>query len=73
MGRVGTGVSRGYPEPQRVTGSFPARGDPARAFPPRAPPGYLFSGDAEHAKPRGAVQGGNPMAADGDDGSRGFS
>lgn len=27
--------------------------DPARAFPPRTPPGYLFSGDAEHAKAGG--------------------
>ena len=46
MGRVSGGVVfRGGPEPPRVTGSFPARGDPARAFPPRAPPGYLFSGE----------------------------
>ena len=45
MGRVDAGGSRGCPEPLWVTGSFPARGDPARAFPPRTPPGYLFSGD----------------------------
>jgi len=50
MARVSGGVVRGGLEPLRVTRSFPARGDPARAFPPRAPPGYLFSGDAGHAK-----------------------
>ena len=49
-GRASGAVFRGGLEPPRVTGSFPARGHPARAFPPRAPPGYLFSGDVEHAK-----------------------
>ena len=50
MARVSGAVFRGGLEPPQVTGSFPARDHPARAFPPRAPPGYLFSGDAEHAK-----------------------
>jgi len=44
--RVSGVVFRGCPEPLGITGQFPECRHHARAFPPRAPPGYLFSGDA---------------------------